>query len=209
LIHALRPASLLEGARLAALALALAPFGGCLDEEPGAAILQPDDVELHWNEAFNGVDDRLAAVVPVDVMVYDARTGEPLPSAHLLIGSEDANVAMLPPDSVAPVDPDLCSPDGAVPLAEPVSAGETSDPCSGLTWDAWRDLYLSIDGGVVPGEIELWTDEDGVARAYVWADAFPVDEGGFEPALVEIDLAEPDGGGVQLEAGVSFSLRPR
>ena len=53
-------------------------LGACVEEDADVVrVLVPEDVDLHWDASFNGEDDGIAAVVPVDVMVYVDETGEP------------------------------------------------------------------------------------------------------------------------------------
>ncbi len=183
---------LLRQTRSLPAALLVAGVVGCA-EEPTAAVLPPEDVELRWSDAFNGIDDQLAAFVPVDIMVYSPADGGPLADALVLVSS-DAPVAFLLPQSVDLVESDGCTSD---PLE--------GDPCFGVAWDAWSDLYVAVDeGAATEGEMRLWTDEDGLARLIVRLDAFPVSEDGFEPAMIGLSLGD------DLEEGdVSFSLSPR
>lgn len=170
----------------------LAGAAGCAEERT-AAVLPPEDVELRWSDAFNGVDDQLAAFVPVDIMVYSPADGGPLADALVLVSS-DAPVAFLLPQSLDVVESDGCS-------SDPIEG----DPCFGVAWDAWSDLYVAVDdGAATEGEMRLWTDEDGLARLVVRLDAFPMGDNGFEPAVVGLSLGDDPS-----DADVSFSLYPR
>ncbi len=188
---------LLRQTRSLSAAILVAGVAGCA-EEPTAAVLPPEDVELRWSDAFNGIDDQLAAFVPVDIMVYSPADGGPLADALVLVSS-DAPVAFLLPQSLNLVENDGCT-------SEPLEG----DPCFGVAWDAWSDLYVAVDDSIshtveaTEGEMRLWTDEDGLARLIVRLDAFPVSEDGFEPAVVGLSLGED-----AADADVSFSLSPR
>lgn len=153
-----------------ALAFAIVASSGCVDDgvaPEGARLLLPDAVRVTWDDAFNGVDDGLGTLVPVDLMVYDGATGEPLELV-------DIRFAALAPaaEILAPSDIDLAS--GA---------------CRTCVWDAGRDRYL----GWRVGTSSAQTDDDGLARVYVWVDAFPSRDGVLAPVEVAVDLPTSDG----------------
>jgi hypothetical protein len=153
-------------------------------EEPRVAVLPPDDVELHWDEAFNAEDDGLAGLVTVDVMVYEALTGDPVEGVAVVLDSERAGLVR--PEAVIAAE-DACADDM---------------PCAGLVWDAWRDEYLVIEGFDPDRPVTLFTDADGIGRATVYVDAFPVEDGGFGPVEISVDVAGA-------EARAVFSLIPQ
>ena len=141
---------------LAASACATEP-----DDLAAETLLVPTSVELHWNGAFNGGDDGLGAVVPVDVMVYDSQSGEPRAGVEIELRTPNG-VYALREGELLRIDPERC------------------DDCE-LFWDAWRDLYFvvladSLDDGVT----RLRTDDEGLARAFVL-----VDRGSAMPALMD------------------------
>jgi hypothetical protein len=144
----------------------------CVDDgtaPEGARLLLPDAVTVNWDEAFNGVDDGVGTMVPVDLMVYEGSTGEPLEQVDILFAA------------LAPGAEILAAPDITV-----VSAA-----CSSCVWDAGRDRYVSWRAGTSSAR----TDEDGLARVYVWVDAFPhadgteSADGRVEVAVALADLA--------------------
>lgn len=149
-------------------------------------LLVPDDVMLRWDESFNGVEDGLAALVPVDVMVYDGTTGDPLGDVELVFEGEVPGALLVLPEGVVLVDDELCL------ECEP-------------WWDAWRDRYFELaeDEGLEPvGTLTVQTDETGLARVYVFLDSFQggTRDGGLDPASVTVTMGELD---------EAFSLVPR
>ncbi len=166
------------------------------EEESGIAILPPDDVELHWDAAFNAEEDGLVGVVTVDVMVYEALTGAPLEGVPVVLDAELAS---------------LLRPEGVLPADEWCALDETSALCDGLVWDAWRDQYLAIDG-LDDGPVTLWTDADGLGRATVYVDAFPIRAGSFGPDAFGPDAFGPVDVSVEVagsDARAVFSLVPQ
>ncbi len=129
-------------------ASACAEFGAVDDE-----LLVPDDLALHWDRSFNGEGDDRVALVPIDLMVYGALSGEPVADVQLTVEPDSSSVLVLPFEDVLPVD----------------SADCDLVPC---VWDAWRDRYVDVLDS--PGEAPTWsTDRDGLVRAYLLIDAFP------------------------------------
>ncbi len=147
----------------------------CVEDESvpgGAQMLLPDDVLLHWDGSFNGADDGLVALVPVDVMVYESESGEPLEAVRVDLYTDAASTFMVPSEGVSAADVDDCL------------------DCV-LSWDAYRDRYLVVDErDLTPTPLRLETDEDGLARAYVWVDAFPseADDGDQDMAPVAVHV---------------------
>jgi len=145
---------------VAATAAALAVLSGCGESVEGgdAQLLVPDDVALHWDVRFNGEEDGLGALVPVELMVYESVSGEPVEGVQVKVQSEHDGMVVVPLEDVVLVDSEDC------------------DDCAFL-WDAWRDQYFEykfIEDAVIPGATaELETDENGLARVYLYVDAFP------------------------------------
>jgi hypothetical protein len=161
---------------------ALAPalliaLGACVEVEvESMQVLVPEDLELHWDASFNGEDDGIAAVVPVDVMVYEAASGEPLEAIQLVLYAEEPYAVALAVDEVVAVEAEGCF------------------DCE-LTWDAWRDRYVEVANGALDmGDegLALETDLDGLARAYIHVDAFPLSEDGVEPIVVRVAMGTTD-----------------
>ncbi|MBW1877569.1 MAG: hypothetical protein JRI25_09090 [Deltaproteobacteria bacterium] len=150
-------------------------------------LLVPEDLELHWDASFNRVDDGLAVLLPVDVMVYDGASGEPLDGVALELRGTVPGATLVFPEAVAVVGPE-----------------ETE--AVGLWWDAWRDRYFEfdVDESLEPSLLlQTETDATGLARVYVFVDSFPEDDlefGGFAPASVTVSMGELD---------ESFLLIPR
>ncbi len=142
--------------RAAAAALAV----GCASPEGGGAeLLVPDVVAVEWDASYNERGDGLGALIPLDVMVYDGANGGPVPdvSVTLLIDEDEGVVAV------------------------PVGAAEFLDAADGdvldeVLWDSRHDQYLTLrppsdtDGGRT---VQLTTDGWGIARWYLFVDAFP------------------------------------
>lgn len=157
----------------AAIAL-LAAASGCVALDPAEAeLLVPDDIGLHWDRSFNGADDALVALVPVDVMVYESESGEPLEGMALDVDTGDASVDLLSFDAVYPVDEDAC-------------AG------SACLWDARRDRYVEIGAGLADLDGPLHTDVDGLARFYVLVDGFPTQGASFDPVAVVVSMGSEE-----------------
>jgi hypothetical protein len=137
-------------------------------------LLVPEDVDVHWDASFNASEDGLVALVPVDVMIYDRDTGEPLAFEDLSI-STASGAGIVAPDDVLPVGPEAA---GDVPWV----------------WDAWRDRYFEITPAEEPppSSVRVRTDASGLARFYVLADAFPPAEEGFAPLPVVVSMGLVD-----------------
>lgn len=165
--------------RSAPLALLLA--FGCAEEVAEPELLLPTAVSVEWDAAWNGADDGLGALVPVDVMVYDGATGEPIEGVEVLVSAADEGVLPVPVEGVLVVD------------------DETD---TDALWDASRDQYVAFDTDLVPlvsasdpdgdyepsdrealeylDELLLETDDGGIARLYLYVDAFPRSDGEFD-----------------------------
>ena len=141
-------------------------------------LLVPDDVEVHWDRSFNGVDDGVVALVPVDLMIYDRTTGEPLADVVIDVTALSAEAGLIEPDAVLRVDPEIQ--DGEWLL------------------DAWRDRWFEfVDADLGPaGSLRVRTDAWGLARVYVYADAFPAasaaDDGVFAPIPIVVSMGITD-----------------
>lgn len=146
--------------------------GACVPQvaADGAALLVPEDVELHWDDSYNAVEDDLGALVPVDVMVYDPNTGEPLESEVFQL--RGAGVRFVTADEDVLFDPNPCGP-----------------PC---VWDAYRDQYVEVDVRMgrdsAESSVILSTDELGLGRVHVFVDAFPEEGDGFSAIPVHVSL---------------------
>jgi hypothetical protein len=140
-------------------------------------LLLPDLVSVAWEDEYNQQNDGLGALVPVDVMVYDGASGEPLRDVEVQVWTDD--VAAWPTS------------------AEGVIVVSPSDPTLFTStflhvWDAARDQFVAFEP--VDG-IDLRTDDGGIARLYVYVDAFPEDDGesaGFGPIRVVVTMDEVD-----------------
>lgn len=181
----------------------------CADQDGshGAQLLVPDDVVLHWDESFNGEDDGLGALIPIDVMVYDGLSGEPLAGTEVLLETPGGGTWLLLEEDVLVGDPDE---DGdVVDMEGDASPPDVPSPRDHL-WDARRDQYFALQLTEVEadlGRISLETDLQGLSRVYVYVDAFSWDDAGSdfipEPVLVSLGAARASG------AEQSFDLIPR
>lgn len=128
----------------------------CVDEVQDAELLLPGPIDVPWEAAYDGEGDGLGALVPVDVMAYNGTTGQPLTDVELQVWAEAGSAWPVPVDQVVVVEPD--------------------DECTEceLLWDAGRDEFLHEIS--VVDILPLSTDADGLARLYLYVDAFP--EGG-------------------------------
>ncbi len=157
---------------------------GCvLEGSEDPQLLVPEDIDIAWDMSFNAEEDGIAAVIPVDVMLYDAATGEPVVNAEVELQSVESGAAFVMPDEVVPLT-----------LDEAAEAG---------WWDTRRDRLVSFEPeDLVPtGRIQVRTDGSGLARVYVVADAFPEDEGGnLNPIAILVSTGVTDD---------TFSLLPR
>lgn len=138
---------------------------GCrLPEPEPPQLLVPEDVEVPWDASFDATDDGRIALVPVDVMLYDAASGEPIADEAIEVTTPAAAASILAPASILSASPDE-------PLAD---------------WDVWRDRFVVIDAGWT-GSLRFRTDASGLVRLYVAADGF-----GGEPVPVVVATAETD-----------------
>lgn len=135
-------------AALAALALV-----GCTEPEERLVpeLLVPDAVAVEWDAQFDDAEF-VGALLPVDLMVYDATTGEPMGNMDLTVEPLDdpENLILLADDEVDNVEPG----------------------CLDCYWDAGRDRYVGFDD---PGDpiLQVQTDPEGLARIYLWLEALP------------------------------------
>ncbi|MEZ4236132.1 MAG: hypothetical protein R3F59_08215 [Myxococcota bacterium] len=190
---------------LLATTLALA---ACGTEAGSPELLLPQEVHVAWEGAYNGVDDGLGALVPVDVMAYDGATGEPLGDVPVEVYTDDAAAVPVPVEAVLvvnaqdepAVDPeDQLAELGLLGPADGPPYGEADEPePRRIAWDAVRDQYVVFDAFEADsfesngGGIELLTDSGGVARLYLYVDAFPETEIGFQPVRVVVSMGDVD-----------------
>jgi hypothetical protein len=148
------------------LIAAIAAVTGCTEEDRssfGAQLLVPDAIDVQWDERMNARDDGLGILVPVDLMAYDGATGEPLHEVRVDVVA-DADALVVHVDDVDTLAAD----------------------CPECVWDSGRDRYVALPDGPSTPDGGILTDEDGMARVYVWIDAFPNE--GDEPVQVDVDV---------------------
>lgn len=156
-----------RGWGVASLALA-----GCATaDQGGAQLLVPDQVRIDWDASYNAVDDGLGALIPLDVMVYDGATGRPLSDVGVtLFVDDDEEVAAVPVQAADFLDP-------------------TAPEAAEALWDSRHDQYFRLhvpsdtDGGRTVAQA---TDAAGLARWYLYVDAFPGDPSAFEPIPITV-----------------------
>jgi hypothetical protein len=190
-----------------AASLALAACG----TDPGEPeLLLPQEVHVAWEGAYNGVDDGLGVLVPVDVMAYDGATGEPLADVPVEVYTDDAAAIPVPVEAVLvmnppdrddqePLEGDLEEQLAQLGLVLDVTLDEEGDdPLVDdrlVAWDAARDQYVVFDSfEVAAGGVELLTDSGGVARLYIYVDAFPEagEDASFQPIRVVVSMGDVD-----------------
>lgn len=215
--------------RLLGAVLLVATLTACAEEPEvpsGVAnLLVPDDVDLHWDESFNGENDGLGALVPVDVMVYESGTGEPLDAVEIFLEASDQATWVLLDEDFLVVEPGLCVDcpvlwdarrDQYLALQPELAGGVAHGDLGGLEvgesaelggpWvfypDALEEVALAARGDLDLHRITLDTDVDGLARVYLFVDAFPWDavEADFAAVSVLVSLGTAD---------ESFDLIPR
>jgi hypothetical protein len=151
----------------------LALVAACNVEEPdaGGSVWVPEDIEIHWDDSFNAMDDGLVAVVPVDVMVYERSTGEPRAGALVEVRASDAAVLL----------------DGDLTRA-PADACADNPPDCTLWWDAVRDQYYQLADSADPSlnALLVRTDAQGIARVVLVVDSLVAEGSGFAPAVVQV-----------------------
>lgn len=154
--------------RLATLAVVSVAAGACVPEAAptGAQVLLPADVEFSWNDAYNQEDDGRAAILPLDVMVYDVATQEALPGVDVELASDQA--MFVPSEVVQSGDPD----------------------CTGCVWDAYRDEWVDLDPASVDEPLVVQTDAYGLARVYALVDAVSIAKGRYEPVTVRVGAGQ-------------------
>ncbi len=148
---------------VAALLIVLAACSEDGRPADGAQLLVPDEVEVEWDARLNEADDGLGMLVPVDLMVYEGSTGEPLELVRIEV---DAGgwATVLDPDTVE---------------AQHVD-------CDHCVWDAGRDRYVALSAPEADRP-PLLTDADGMLRLYFWIDTFPTDGADLLPIPVDVD----------------------
>lgn len=157
----------------------------CAAEDPsGVGLLVTERVEFPWDAAYDGVGDGRVALLPLDVMVYDALTGDPLSGVEVVLDGDV--VAFLPGDAV-------------------FLAGRD---CDGCVWDAYRDEFVEVDAAyptwvdVTVGTAPLvaMTDADGLVRVYAEVDSLAGTShggGALHGLEADADLSVTVGGAVR------------
>lgn len=183
---------------------------GCVSEvsPEGAQVLLPDATSFAWGAVYDAEDDGLVALVPLDVLVYDGFSGQPLAWADVTLRARAGDSGRVALVGAAQVD-------RAVPYDRGVSGfgglgtpalGPVDGPEAGvLLWDVYRDeaVALSADGldasatdGLASGSADLVlpTDEHGLARVYLMVDRLGASEGGPGEGFAPVEVLATVGG---------------
>ncbi len=163
-------------------------------------LLVPDAVSVAWSDAYDGTDDGLGAVVPVDVMVYDSATGAALQGVELAIASEHDGTWVVPAGRVVAADtprPDAAGLDVAAdPLAGAAAWLQDAELESmQVLFDTRHDRFVTIDADrseLLAGATTVVTNSEGVARVLLFVDRFPAaTTTGWADVAVVISAAGP------------------
>ncbi len=162
-----------------------APFSAQLDA--------PDDIEVGWGDAYNGLQDGLGALLIARFLVTNVDADgnvAPLEKIEVEISSNWGGLYILPAEAVNLVDPPELPPDVESPedVAE-YCEDENGDFTNDEEWCSW--YYSTVDGqyyefgtdyadggGYAPNYAVLSTDKGGVVTAYLYLDALPEEGGG-------------------------------
>jgi len=174
--------------------LVIATLAGCAPngvQAPYTAyVVAPSSVKISWDEAFNGLDDGIGAIMFGDFYVYDSDVTGPLNNVKLEVTSGTGGVCLVPAEALQNVDyPTM--PDGAS-MADCVDENGNFDNATnewcGWNYDTITDQYFqfgagySSAGGYCPNYQTGVTDRYGMLRVYVYIDALvasDVDEKGL------------------------------
>src|SRR5262245_22971360 len=80
-------------------------LAACGSDPAEPELLLPDEVGIAWEDVYNGIDDGLGALVPVDVMAYDGASGEPLANVPIQVWTDDVAAIPLPVEAVLVMNP--------------------------------------------------------------------------------------------------------
>ena len=159
------------------------------DAEP--ELLVPDAVDVAWSDAYDGEQDGLGAVVPLDVLVYDSTTGAPLEGVELAVASEHDGTWVLPSDTLTAIDATDADHAGDDPLARAVETLEASDTLQ-ILFDTRHDRFVTIQANPLDlrtGTTSVTTNVDGVARVLLVVDRFPSGGEGYADVAVAVTAA--------------------
>lgn len=131
--------------------------------DPGLSLLVPEDVEVAWDAGLDVAGDGRVAVVPLDVMVYDAARGDPVPGVEVRLTADRAVLAV----------------DGSFSA---LSGQDSGDPSR--LWDLWVGRWVS-PSGIPTRQLQVRSDESGLVHFTVQADTLR------EPITVSVDVTEP------------------
>lgn len=144
-------------------------------------LLVPDTVSVAWSDAYDGTDDGLGAVVPVDVMVYDSATGAALQGVELAIASEHDGTWVVPAGRVVAADAPRPDAAGLDPASDPLAGAaawlqDAEVDSMQVLFDTRHDRFVTIDadrGELLAGATTVVTNSEGVARVLLFVDRFP------------------------------------
>lgn len=181
-------------------ALLIASLTGCMNnpiQAPMTAVIEaPASVSLAWDDAFNGLNDGIGAVIITDFFVYDSETEMPLENIEIEVMSNSGGVYLLPPESLRvgdyPAIPDGLSLSDCVD--ENGNFDNTTYEWCGWVYDTVTGSYIEFgsdyadngDGGdpFRPTYVKSATDDRGLLRVFVYVDALAESGDSFENAQI-------------------------
>jgi len=145
---------------------------GPWDAPPGSEIQDIDDLRVPWfgclqdpttgaNQAEN-CQDSGPVQIPVTIQVLDGNSSLPLNNIRIAFTSGYNDILLLPQEVIEA----LAVPEGGS-WDQVVSDGEI-----------WAEFTGEWDGDYRPTYYETWTDNQGLARFWIWVEAMPKDATG-------------------------------
>lgn len=182
--------------------LLIASLTGCMQnglQAPYTAYVQaPESVIVAWDDAYNGINDGIGAIIFGDFLVYDAETDAPLQNISFEVMSNSGGACLVPPEALQLVDYPAM-PDGAS-MADCVDENgnfdNTANEWCGWHYDTITGNYYEFGtdfadaGGFCPNYQTGETDRFGLMRVYVYIDALPASEVGDDGAVTGFDNAQ-------------------
>lgn len=176
--------------------LLIASLTGCMQDgiqaPESAYVIAPSSVSVAWDDAYNGLNDGIGAIILGDFQVFDTDADAPVQNARLEILSNSAGACLVPAEALQVVDyPSM--PEGASMsdcLDEDGYFDNQSNEWCGWHYDTIRDEYYQFGSdfsdadGFCPNYQIGATDRYGLMRVYVYLDALATtgtdDEGASE-----------------------------
>lgn len=145
-----------------------------------ASVIAPASVKVAWDDAFNGLNDGIGAIIIGDFQVYDSESEGNLQGVNIEFLSNSSGTCLLPPEALQVVDYPAI-PEGSSSQADCLDENGVFDATIN-EWCAWNYDTLSgqyyefgsnyaDSGGFCPNYVKAVTDRYGFARVYVYVDA--------------------------------------